>query len=332
MAKKSRKQRKAERAAKEIATVQKNAYTRRKKRVCKHCEINFEGGYYNTFLSEAEDGTFKCFECNKTFTPEQSEKLTALCKYLTSQGEKSEEELEKLLIPEIMPNEYYYVSPDEKEPGETVKATPAILLWQYESKRMKTRAETIKMLETVLEKARNDQLVIKDYWSVFNKAEYEIYDFLPGLGFGVCDYSPIYTKEEVRTVLENSKDAQEAYVNLGKMLGKVRQVEGEIIEPEDFFFFELRKEMEENGPAPKDPPFEGISYREDLFEYLLEKGFDRYQAFRLMGKIIYHEYRSVYTVKRNFSFPDNLSPEFHDWAERVLYLPSRRSIFEMFEI
>ncbi len=308
MPKKSRKQRKKEKQNELnkaiVAKQQTHAYTRHKKRICEHYSWNAEGGYFHIDLTKNEDGTSKCSGCGKVFTDKQVERIESLCKYLTTPGTKTTEEVVKLLTSDIMPNVYYYVAPDKTELCEIIEQDPEILVRNYENNRMKTKDETLEYLELLIKKARNETLCAKDATKVFGEPYTMCYEF-PSYIWCSYDYYPYYKTEELIELLKNNKNAADVYEKIGSMLSLIKSILG----------------------------FENIFFREDCFEYLLQKGFDNKEAYELMNEVSQEECNPHYKIfyKRFFSRSEKLERKFYEWAEKVRYLPSRKLIFEIFD-
>ena len=66
------------------------------------------------------------------------------------------------------------------------------------------------------------------------------------------------------------------------------------------------------------PQYEDIFFREDLFEYLLQKGLDNKSAYALMNKVSKEECNPhrFLSYMRFFYHYENLDKEFYEWAER----------------
>ena len=121
MPKLSRKQRKLlkETEQKKYKT-KKNAvepYSRHKTKVC--CHYDAFGGmgipvFTNSFLTKTTEDDYICSKCGKAFTEEQAAKIDALCRYLETAFPKSHSKVSALLTDDILPCEYYCISPDEK--------------------------------------------------------------------------------------------------------------------------------------------------------------------------------------------------------------------------
>ena len=76
-----------------------------------------------------------------------------------------------------------------------------------------------------------------------------------------------------------------------------------------------------------DTSFLNIGFREDCYDYLIQKGFNEKEAANLMEIIRKGKYRfEKYQISS-----DKLSKEFYDWAKGVKYLPSRKVLKDIFE-
>ena len=73
-----------------------------------------------------------------------------------------------------------------------------------------------------------------------------------------------------------------------------------------------------------DYAFNNIFYREDLFEYLLEKNYDKKEAFELMECIRKGKLRH----QKISGLANKAGKDFYEWAVKVRYLPSRKHIFD----
>lgn len=101
----------------------------------------------------------------------------------------------------------------------------------------------------------------------------------------------------IKQIIKESASGEDAYRRLGKLLSE------------------------------SDSHFEDIYFREDCYDYLLTKGFDKIVAFELMEVIRKGQYRfEKYQITS-----DKLSDEFYKWAKGVKYLPSRKVLKEMAE-
>ncbi len=349
MAKKSKRQRKLEKERelkKSIVTKkQRRAYTKHKKKICGHYSLNIESGYFDTYLTKNKDGTYKCSGCGKIFNNEQVERIESLCEYLTTPGTKTTEEVAKLLTSNIMPNVYYYIAPDKTELCEIIEQDPEILVRNYENNRMKTKDETLEYLELLIKKAGNEILCAKDATKIFGEPQITLFEF-PSYIWCSYDYYPYYQPEELIELLKNSENADDAYKKIGRMLSLSNLTHGITKKLTDYRIADLEErhdECEENKKSIFDedrkrsstlmPIFENIFFREDLFEYLLQKGFDNKGAHALMNEVGQEEYNPHYKIfyKRFFSRSEKLDREFYEWAEKVRYLPSRKLIFEIFD-
>lgn len=75
-----------------------------------------------------------------------------------------------------------------------------------------------------------------------------------------------------------------------------------------------------------DTSFSNVGFREDCYDYLIESGFDKDNAYTLMEIIRKGQYRfERFQVKS-----DKLSEAFYEWAKTVKYLPSRKIIYEIY--
>ena len=371
MAKKSKRQRRLEKERelkKGIVTKkQRRGYTKHKKRICEHYSCNAAGGYYDTYLTKNEDGTYKCSGCGKIFNDEQVERIESLCKYLTTPGVKTAEEIAKLLTTEIMPNEYYYVASDEMVICETIEWDPKMLIRHYENSRMKTKSETLECLETLIEKARNKKLCAKDATEIFGEPHTIFYEN-PMYPSPYCsyDYYPYYQPEELLDILKSSAEPDDAYKRIGRMLslsnlthgitkrfndvhvkrlnelldkyeGDLEKIETDseewqkLVRSNIYNDADIRNE-EKRCSSDLLPQYESIFFREDLFEYLLQKGLDNKSAYALMNIAGEESKFPLFRFHRYESFKRSkvLDKEFYEWAEKVRYLPSRRLIFEIF--
>ena len=371
MAKKSKRQRKLEKERelkKAIVTKkQRRAYTKQKKKICGHYSWNIEGGYYDTYLTKNEDGTYKCSGCGKIFNAEQVERIESLCKYLTTPGVKTAEEIAKLLTTEIMPNEYYYVASDEMVICETNEWDPKMLIRHYENSRMKTKSETLECLETLIEKARNKKLCVKDATEIFGEPHTIFYEN-PMYPSPYCsyDYYPYYQPDELIDILKSSAESDEAYKKIGRMLSLSNLTSGIAKRCDDIFrnrlnklldkyegdLEKIAKDCEEGQELHRPnifddadirseekkyssdllPQYESIFFREDLYEYLLQKDIDNKSAYSLMNIAGEESKFLLFRFHRYESFKHSkvLDKEFYKWAEKVRYLPSRKLIFEIF--
>ena len=349
MAKKSKRQRKSEKERelkKSIVTnKQRRAYTKHKKKICRHYSLNIEGGYYDTYLTKNEDGTYKCSVCGKIFNDEQVERIEALCKYLTSSGVKTTDEVTKHLDTDIMPNEYYYVAPNETVICETIELDPEMLIRHYENNRIKTKEETLERLELLITKARNETLCAKDATEIFEQPHITFYEF-PSYIYCSYDHYPYYQPDKLIDILKSSAELNDAYKRIGKMLSLSNLTPGIMKRSMDYRIASLNDqqcEYEENKKSIYDeereastalmPQYEDIFFREDLFEYLLQKGLDNKSAYALMNKVSKEECNPhrFLSYMRFFYHYENLDKEFYEWAEKVRYLPSRKLIFEIFD-
>ena len=79
------------------------------------------------------------------------------------------------------------------------------------------------------------------------------------------------------------------------------------------------------GAADMQTEFKSIFYREDCYDYLLEKGFNYAEAFELSELIRKGRYRycTPSIIHRNI-----VGVDFYEWAKGVRYLPSRQRIIE----
>lgn len=79
------------------------------------------------------------------------------------------------------------------------------------------------------------------------------------------------------------------------------------------------------GAADMQTEFKSIFYREDCYDYLLEKDFNQSEAFELseiIRKGRYSQYNPS-VIHQNI-----VGVDFYEWAKGVRYLPSRQRIFE----
>lgn len=77
--------------------------------------------------------------------------------------------------------------------------------------------------------------------------------------------------------------------------------------------------------SESDSYFKDIRFREDCYDYLIQKGFKEKEAYNLMEIIRKGKYRfEKYQISS-----DRLSKEFYDWAKGVKYLPSRKVLKDM---
>lgn len=73
-----------------------------------------------------------------------------------------------------------------------------------------------------------------------------------------------------------------------------------------------------------DCSFNNIFYREEVFEFLLENGYSKETAFGIMENIR----RGKYLHKKLPLAVEKNHKDFCDWATKVMYLPSRKHVFE----
>lgn len=371
MAKKSKRQRRLEKERELKKTMvtkkQRRAYTKHKKKICEHYSWNAAGGYYDTYLTKNEDGTYKCSGCGKIFNAEQVERIESLCKYLTTSGGKAADEVTKLLDTDIMPNEYYYVAPDETELCRTIEWTPELLIRHYESNRMIQKIETLEHLELLIEKARNEELCVRDATKIFGQPHIIHYE-TPMYPSPYCsyDYYPYYQPEELLDILKSSTEPDDAYKRIGRMLslsnlthgitkrfndvhvkrlnelldkyeGDLEKIETDseewqkLVRSNIYNDADIRNE-EKRCSSDLLPQYESIFFREDLFEYLLHKGIDNKSAYVLMNEVGKESEYRLFRLHRYEYFKRSkvLDKEFYEWAEKVRYLPSRKLIFEIF--
>lgn len=75
-----------------------------------------------------------------------------------------------------------------------------------------------------------------------------------------------------------------------------------------------------------DTSFSSIGFREDCYDFLIEQGFNTEDAYALMEIVRKGQYRfERFQVKS-----DELSEAFFEWAKTVKYLPSRKTIYEIY--
>ena len=79
--------------------------------------------------------------------------------------------------------------------------------------------------------------------------------------------------------------------------------------------------------SESDSHFENIYFREDCYDYLIQKGFKEKEAYNLMEIIRKGKYR----FEKYHISSDKLPEEFYNWAKGVKYLPSRKVLKDMFE-
>ena len=72
-----------------------------------------------------------------------------------------------------------------------------------------------------------------------------------------------------------------------------------------------------------DSEFDGIYFREDCYDYLINQGFDYKDAYKLMETIR----MGIYHYPKHQHFKDRLTDEFIKWAIDMRFLPSRNQIF-----
>ena len=79
------------------------------------------------------------------------------------------------------------------------------------------------------------------------------------------------------------------------------------------------------GASDMQTEFKSIFYREDCYDYLLEKGFNHAEAFELSELIRKGRY-SHYNP--SIIHQNIVGVDFYEWAKGVRYLPSRQRIFD----
>ena len=76
-----------------------------------------------------------------------------------------------------------------------------------------------------------------------------------------------------------------------------------------------------------DDPCMHSCFREDCYDYLIEKGFDEEMAYNLMEIIRKGKYR----FEENQIESSKLPEDFYKWAKVVKFLPLRKSIFDIYQ-
>lgn len=104
--------------------------------------------------------------------------------------------------------------------------------------------------------------------------------------------------DEISKLMDASQKPEDIYLNIGKYLSTINE----------------------------SCNFHYIYYREDCFEYLIENGYNKNEAFELMECIR----KGKHWHKQWEEFAEKMSVELYDWAINVKYLPSRKHIFDCF--
>ena len=79
--------------------------------------------------------------------------------------------------------------------------------------------------------------------------------------------------------------------------------------------------------STKDSDYKNIHFREDCYEYLIENGFDKMDAYDLMQGIR----KGTFSRSKFDEFRERLDNNFNEWAYGVKYLPSRVMLFDIFK-
>lgn len=103
--------------------------------------------------------------------------------------------------------------------------------------------------------------------------------------------------DTVKQVIKDCQNGEEAYIKLGEFLSESKS------------------------------SFNGVSFREDCYDYLITKGFDDKEAFDFMEIIRKGKYR----FEKHQIKSDKLPDDFCEWAKCVKYLPSRNILKDMFD-
>jgi DNA polymerase III alpha subunit (gram-positive type) len=102
--------------------------------------------------------------------------------------------------------------------------------------------------------------------------------------------------DDIIQIINKSESGTEAYTKIGQHLSEMVNVFGDIF------------------------------FREDCYDYLISKGIDDKTACDLITQIRKGQYRfPKYQITS-----DRLSDDFYEWAKDVLYLPSRKLIYDIF--
>lgn len=106
----------------------------------------------------------------------------------------------------------------------------------------------------------------------------------------------VYYSDELLALVGSSMSPGEIYLNFGKNTSDIED----------------------------DCNFNNIFYREEVFEYLVESGYSKEAAFEIMENVR----KGKYLHKKLPLAVENNHKEFCDWAAKVMFLPSRKHVFE----
>ena len=118
-----------------------------------------------------------------------------------------------------------------------------------------------------------------------------------GTEFNVFQIMNWIDTDAIKQTIKDCQNGEEEYIKLGELLSEA------------------------------DSSFDGISFREDCYDYLMANGFDEKEAFDLVEVIRKGQYR----FEKHQIKSDKLPDEFHEWAKGVKYLPSRKVLKDMFD-